>query len=205
MCVTCEDDHLRSEGDKTAFDGHLHWIAFDDAKHEPEWHVTVEIREFRRSVTVVAIVPSSSGSDGLHPKAERTLLADLPDESVLTCSWVSVDNEDFRPPEFVRGILRGGLELRDESDPARMFEELLWELPCELDERSLSEALKERLEISPFYKLASREIIPSEYSLYLLLARPLLLVAVPIVWLRTHDAMIRLACPRSSNPMLARD
>jgi hypothetical protein len=93
-------------------------------------------------VTVVPIVPSSAGSEGLHPKAETTLFAEIADESVLTDSGVSVDDVDLRLAEFSRRILRGGLELGDPLDTSWMLEELLGVLVDELSERSLSEALK---------------------------------------------------------------
>lgn len=93
-------------------------------------------------MTVVPIVPSSGGSEGLHPKAETTLFADMTDESVLTGPCVSVDDEDFRPGEFSRRIFRGGLELMDPLDTRWMLEELLGVLVDELCERSLSEGLK---------------------------------------------------------------
>lgn len=163
MGVAGEDDHLRSPGCKTTFDGHLHWVAFKDAKQLPEWHVTVEIREFRRIVTVEAIVPSSGGSEGLHPKAETTLFAETSHEPVLTCSGIAVDDVDFRLGELPRRILRGGLELGDPLDTSWMLEELLGVLVDELSERSLSEALKERDEIAPWLSTVSGFIIfPSE-------------------------------------------
>lgn len=69
MGVAGNEDHFRSPEFKTTFNGHLHWVAFEDAQHMPEWHVTIEVREFRRIVIVETIVPSSCGSKGLDPQA----------------------------------------------------------------------------------------------------------------------------------------
>lgn len=53
-----------------------------------------------------------------YPQAGQwaSTLADLPDEPVLPRSTVAVDDDDFRPAELVRGVLRGGLELMEPLD-----------------------------------------------------------------------------------------
>lgn len=104
---------------------------------------------------VEAIVPSSSGNDGLHPKPEITLFADLADEPVLPRSCVAVDDVDLRLLELVRGVLRGGLELGEESYSGRIFEELLGVVEAELAEWSLAEESCELDEISTGSSLSS--------------------------------------------------
>lgn len=95
--------------------------------------------EFRRSVIVVAIEPSSSGSDGLHPQAVIILAADLSDDAVFPRARVPEDDDDRRLLEVFRLVLGGGLELMDPSDSCWMLEELLWILIDEFSEASSAE------------------------------------------------------------------
>lgn len=119
-----KEDHLRAPAHKPSFDGHLHLIPLEEIEQVAEWQITAEVVEERSSVMVVAIVPNSSGTDGLHPQAKRKSRALSPDPAAFADSSTSIDDVALSGAIFRRDIVRRSGNALEEPDSGGVSKEL---------------------------------------------------------------------------------